>query len=129
VEIMAGRVWTQLGRPLRAVPILERATAGYGEDTGRETALYLTWLAESLLQANEVERAADAATRALRLSRRAGSARADERVSAGRDLLVRHRGTAAVDAFEDEARAGAPSGSGPEGADGSGARCRAEPPD
>lgn len=52
IEIMAGRVWTQLCRPLRAVPILERATAGYGEETGRETALYLTWLAESLLQAN-----------------------------------------------------------------------------
>jgi transcriptional regulator with XRE-family HTH domain len=58
IEIMAGRVWTQLRRPLRAVPILEEATKRYGEDTGRETALYLTWLAESLLQANEVERAA-----------------------------------------------------------------------
>ena len=66
---MAGRVWTQLRRPLRAVPILERATAGYGEETGRETALYLTWLAESLLQANEVERAASTATEALRLQR------------------------------------------------------------
>jgi transcriptional regulator with XRE-family HTH domain len=103
IEIMAGRVWTQLRRPLRAVPILERATAGYGDDTGRETALYLTWLAESLLQANEVERAADAATRALRLSRRAGSARADDRVAAVRTLLERHRGNASVDAFEDEA--------------------------
>ncbi|MGK5684893.1 helix-turn-helix domain-containing protein [Actinoplanes sp. URMC 104] len=103
IEIMAGRVWTQLRRPLRAVPILERATAGYGADTGRETALYLTWLAESLLQANEVERAADAATRALRLSRRAGSARADDRVSELRHLLGHHHGTPAVDAFEEEA--------------------------
>jgi hypothetical protein len=59
---MAGRVWTQLRRPLRAVPILQRATASYGEDTGRETALYLTWLAEALLQAREVEQAVDAAT-------------------------------------------------------------------
>jgi hypothetical protein len=32
IEIMAGRVWTQLRRPPRAVPILERAVAGYGAD-------------------------------------------------------------------------------------------------
>jgi hypothetical protein len=38
IEIMAGRAWTQLRRPLRAVQILERAVAGYGADTGRETA-------------------------------------------------------------------------------------------
>jgi tetratricopeptide (TPR) repeat protein len=101
VEIMAGRVWTQLARPLRAVPILERATAGYGDDTGRETSLYLTWLAESLLQANEVERAADAATKALRLSRNAGSARAVDRVRELRRQLATYRGSAAVDAFED----------------------------
>ncbi|MBM2620178.1 helix-turn-helix transcriptional regulator [Actinoplanes sp. LDG1-06] len=103
IEIMAGRVWTELARPLRAVPILEQATAGYGEDTGRETSLYLTWLAESLLQANEVERAADAATRALRLSRNAGSARADDRVAELRRRLGHHRGNPAADAFEDEA--------------------------
>lgn len=103
IEIMAGRVWTQLRRPLRAVPILERATAGYTEETGRETALYLTWLAESLLQANEVERAADAATEALRLSRGAGSVRAADRVEAIRRQLGQHRGNPAVDAFEDEA--------------------------
>lgn len=103
IEIMAGRVWTQLKRPLRAVPILEKATAGYGDDTGRETALYLSWLAESLLQANEVERATDAARRALRLSRQAGSARADTRVDELRRLLKRHRGNAAADDFLDEA--------------------------
>ncbi|MEU7902186.1 helix-turn-helix transcriptional regulator [Actinoplanes sp. NPDC049118] len=103
IQVMAGRVWTQLRRPLRAVPILEHATAGYGEDTGRETALYLTWLAESLLQANEVERAAGAAARALQLSRAAGSARAEDRVTELRRLLARHRGNAAADAFLDEA--------------------------
>ncbi len=105
VEIMAGRVWTQLARPLRAVPILQRAVAGYGDDTGRETALYLTWLAEALLQANELERAIDALTRALRLSRSAASARAAARVTAVRDKLAPYRGTPVVDTFEDEHRA------------------------
>jgi hypothetical protein len=103
IEIMAGRVWTQLRRPLRAVPILERAVAGYGDDTGRETALYLSWLAESLLQVNEVERAAGAASEALRLSRLAGSVRADDRVQVIRGQLARFRGNAAVEAFEEEA--------------------------
>jgi hypothetical protein len=27
IDVMAGRVWTQLHRPLRAVPLLERAIA------------------------------------------------------------------------------------------------------
>jgi transcriptional regulator with XRE-family HTH domain len=105
VAIMAGRVWTELRRPLRAVPILERATAEYGEDTGRETALYLTWLAEALVQARELEQAANVATRALRLARRSDSPRAVGRVEVVRRQLAAFAGTPAVDAFEDECRA------------------------
>jgi hypothetical protein len=87
------------------VPILERATADYDENAARETSLYLTWLAESLLQAGEVERAAEAASRALRLSRRAGSVRADGRVQTVRRLLSEYRGTPAADDVEEEYRA------------------------
>lgn len=103
VEVMAGRVWTETRRPLRAVPILEKAITGYGDDTGRETALYQSWMAEALAQANEPERAATAATKALRLSRQAGSARAEDRVALVRRRLRRYRGNTAVDAFEQEA--------------------------
>ena len=110
VDVMAGRVWTQLQRPLRAVPILQRAVASYGADTGRETALYLTWLAEALLQAREVEQAVDVATRALRLASRAGSARAVERVAVIRGQLADYAGTPAVDAFEDECQSHDPTG-------------------
>ncbi|MEU4557031.1 helix-turn-helix transcriptional regulator [Actinoplanes sp. NPDC023936] len=102
IAVMAGRVWTQLRRPLRAVPILEQAIAGYGDDTGRETALYQSWMAESLVQANEPDRAAAAATKALRLSRRASSVRAEDRVALLRRQLRRHKGNAAVDAFLEE---------------------------
>ncbi|GAA4462652.1 transcriptional regulator [Phytohabitans houttuyneae] len=104
VEIMAGRVWTELRRPLRAVPILERATAGYDDSAARETSLYLTWLAESLLQAGEIERSAETASRALGLSLRAGSVRADGRVQTLRRLLGEYRGTPAADDFEEEYR-------------------------
>jgi len=102
VEIMAGRVWTQLRRPLRAVPILEHATAGYGADSPRETALYLTWLAEALLQAGEVERAAAEAGRALRLARAASSQRALDRIEEIRTQLSSYRNTTAVAVLEDE---------------------------
>lgn len=102
VEVMSGRVWTETRRPLRAVPILERAIAGYGDDTGRETALYQSWMAESLEQANEADRAAVAATKALRLSRQAGSVRADDRIGVLRRKLRKHQGNAAVDEFLEE---------------------------
>ncbi|WIM97716.1 helix-turn-helix transcriptional regulator [Actinoplanes oblitus] len=107
IEIMAGRVWTQLHRPLRAVPILERATSGYSDATGRETALYLSWLAESLIQANEVDRAAETASRAFRLSRQANSARAEDRIRLLGNQLGRFRGNAVVDSFLDEFRSAA----------------------
>jgi transcriptional regulator with XRE-family HTH domain len=101
VEVMAGRVWTQLRRPVRAVPILERATMGYdGNNVPRETALYTTWLAEALLQAGEVEQATDAATRALTAACEARSHRAMERIDIVRGQLLAVGGPD-VAAFED----------------------------
>lgn len=107
IAIMAGRVWTQLRRPLRAVPILEEATSTYTWESRREVALYLTWLAEALLQAREVDRAADTAAKALDLSRGAGSERATARVGQMRRLLLPHRGSPAVAAFEEQWRSAA----------------------
>lgn len=102
ISIMAGRVWTELARPLRAVPILERATAGYTADRSRETSLYLSWLGEAFVQAREVERAATTGVRALRLSRVAGSARTVDRIQTLRRALAPHRRVAAVAEFEEE---------------------------
>jgi len=101
VAIMAGRCWTELHRPLRAVPVLEQALAGYGQDTARETALYRTWLAEAYLQANEVEQAAATAARALELPRGTHSARSTARIDHIRELLQPYRGNPAVDTFEE----------------------------
>ncbi|WP_434743735.1 transcriptional regulator [Micromonospora sp. SH-82] len=102
VEIMTGRVWTELHRPLRAVPILERVIAAYGDRTPRETSLYLTWLAEGYLQAGEAEQAADTAGRALAMARRAHSHRAVARVAELQRLLKEVAGgSVAVDAFLD----------------------------
>jgi transcriptional regulator with XRE-family HTH domain len=101
IAIMAGRCWTQLHRPLRAVPILENATRGYGEDTARESALYLTWLAEAYLQANEVEQAAEVAMRALELARHARSERTVARLVELRALFAPYRGVPVADTLEE----------------------------
>ncbi|MFI2713671.1 helix-turn-helix domain-containing protein [Micromonospora sp. NPDC018662] len=117
VEIMAGRVWTELGRPLRAVPILERVIVRYGDDSPRETALYTTWLAKALLQAGEAEQAALTAGRALGFARRARSQRAVDRVTDLREALVSVAGgSRAVDEFlELSAHLSATSGGQPSG--------------
>jgi tetratricopeptide (TPR) repeat protein len=106
IEVMAGRVWTQLRRPLRAAPALEHAIAAYRDDAPREVALYLTWLAEALAEGGEVDRAGEVALRALRLAKGAGSVQATERVEGLRRRLAPHRRQPAVDAFLDEAREG-----------------------
>lgn len=101
IDVMQGRVWTQLQRPLRAVPTLERAIAAYGRDAPREVALYLTWLAEALIQGHEVDRAAAVAKRALLLAGEARSTRVTARLAELRQLLARHAGTGVVDEFLD----------------------------
>jgi transcriptional regulator with XRE-family HTH domain len=106
IQVMAGRCWTELGRPLRAVPALEEATSSYGPDRARESALYLTWLAAAYLLANEVDQAAETATRALRLARQVRSARSAARVAHVDVLLRPHRGTPSVDGFTEYLRAG-----------------------
>lgn len=60
VQIMAGRCWSELRRPLRAVPILESVLARYDDTHARDKALYLTWLAVAYLDAAEPEQAAAA---------------------------------------------------------------------
>jgi transcriptional regulator with XRE-family HTH domain len=99
IEVMRGRVWTQLELPLRAVPALDHAIRAYASDSPRERALYLTWLAEALLQGHEVDQAAAAAARAAQLAAGAGSDRAAQRVSRLRRLLDPYAGQSAVDRF------------------------------
>lgn len=104
IAIMAGRCWAELHRPLRAVPVLERAVTRYGGDTARESALYLSWLAEAYVQANEVEQATATAGRALTLARSTHSARSTARIDYVWALLQPYRGNPAVDAFEEAYR-------------------------
>ncbi|GGR96196.1 hypothetical protein GCM10010169_45910 [Micromonospora fulviviridis] len=81
-EVMTGRCWTALRRPVRAVPVLERVLAEFDDTYARDKALYLTWLADAYLDANEVEMACDAAATALRLAGGVASVRPGQRIDA-----------------------------------------------
>ncbi|MGW4421159.1 transcriptional regulator [Streptosporangium sp. NPDC004631] len=68
LQIMEARAYTELRRPLRAVPLLSDVLSRYDATHARELALYLSWLAVALVDANEPEEAAQAAQRMLDLS-------------------------------------------------------------
>jgi hypothetical protein len=93
LDVMDARVFTELHRPLRAVPLLRDVLGRYDTTHARELALYLSWLAVALADANEPEEAAAVAERMLSL--RAGSERATERA---RVVLRR------LEAYEDVAQ-------------------------
>lgn len=79
LRIMESRVYTELRRPLCAVPLLREVLAGY-DPTTRELALYLSWLAVAYADANEPEEAAAVAGRVISLSSDVASERTTERV-------------------------------------------------
>jgi tetratricopeptide (TPR) repeat protein len=80
LRIMEGRCWTELRRPLRAVPILEGVLSGFDDAHARDKALYSCSLAESYMMAGEIEAAAMIADRVLDLSVGVASVRPRQRV-------------------------------------------------
>ncbi|MGW8944962.1 tetratricopeptide repeat protein [Streptomyces koyangensis] len=92
LRIMAGRCWTELGRPLRAVPVLTAALAQYDDSHARDKALYLSWLADAYLCAGEPEEAATAVDRALDLASGVASVRPRRRLEPVLSRLATHRG-------------------------------------
>ncbi|MFE0679940.1 hypothetical protein ACFW17_03970 [Streptomyces sp. NPDC058961] len=80
LQVMEARVYTELRRPLRAVPLLQDVLSRYDATHTRELALYLSWLAVALSDANEPEEAATVAERVISLSADVASERTAERV-------------------------------------------------
>ncbi|MFC9285346.1 hypothetical protein [Streptomyces sp. NPDC057052] len=80
LKVMESRVYTELKRPLRAVPLLREVLSGYDATHTREIALYLSWLAVALADANEPEESAAVAERVIRLASEIPSERTAERV-------------------------------------------------
>ncbi|WP_153033304.1 XRE family transcriptional regulator [Amycolatopsis sp. YIM 10] len=97
LQIMAGRCWTELHKPLRAVPVLENAMTSYADSHARDKALYLSWLSEAYIDAGEVEQAAAVANRALDLSAGIASPRPAQRLDAVIDRFAPYRAAAEVE--------------------------------
>jgi transcriptional regulator with XRE-family HTH domain/tetratricopeptide (TPR) repeat protein len=104
IDIMAGRCLTQLKQPEHAIELLTRAVSEYDSTRVRELALYLSWLAEAHIYADNIEEAATGASRTLQLSAGTTSARSVDRVRVVRKLLTPYHGTSAVDEFEKQAK-------------------------
>lgn len=81
LDIMTGRCWAELRRPLRAVPILEEALAQYDDSRARDKALYSSWLALAYMTAGEAEQAAAVVSRALTLADGVASTRPRKRLA------------------------------------------------
>ncbi|MFF5025805.1 helix-turn-helix transcriptional regulator [Streptomyces collinus] len=80
LRVMESRVFTEIRRPLRAVPLLREVLSGYDATHTRELALYLSWLAVALADANEPEESAAVAERVITLGSDIPSERTAERV-------------------------------------------------
>ncbi|GAB7039684.1 MULTISPECIES: helix-turn-helix domain-containing protein [Catenuloplanes] len=87
VEIMRGRVWSVLQRPIRAIRALEDALEGMPETHARDKALYTSWLADAYVDAGEPEKAVELAIDALDLADGVASVRPWERIEAVSDRL------------------------------------------
>ena len=96
LQVMEARAYTELHRPLRAVPLLNDVLSRYDATHSRELALYLSWLAVAYADANEPEAAADVARRMLETSNGLGSERTTERARVVRQALARFRDTPEV---------------------------------
>ncbi|MER5918300.1 helix-turn-helix domain-containing protein [Streptomyces sp. NPDC001982] len=96
LQIMTGRCWTELRRPLRAVPVLTKALNTYSDQNARDKALYLSWLADAYVTAGEVEEAATVTGRALDLATGIASVRPRQRLAPVLDQLRQHQDVTAV---------------------------------
>ncbi|MFF3444611.1 hypothetical protein [Streptosporangium sp. NPDC002721] len=50
-QIMTGRCWVALNRPVKAVAVLEDALSEYEDTHARDKSLHTTWLSEAYLDA------------------------------------------------------------------------------
>jgi transcriptional regulator with XRE-family HTH domain/tetratricopeptide (TPR) repeat protein len=87
LTVMESRVYTELRKPLRAVPLLQRVLAAYEPARARELALYLSWLAIAYADANEPEESAAVARRVIASSADVASERIAVRVRVILDRL------------------------------------------
>jgi hypothetical protein len=97
---MTGRCLAELRDHSNAVPVLEDALGRYDDTHSRDKALYLTWLAESYLDANDPEHAAAVVGRSLDLASGVGSVRPGDRLRGVLRRLAHYGGPAVSEVLE-----------------------------
>ncbi|MBO2454855.1 twin-arginine translocation signal domain-containing protein [Actinomadura barringtoniae] len=90
LQIMTGRCWAVLRRPVRAIPALRWALARYDDTHARDKALYSTWLADAHIDAQEIEQGAHALGQAIDLGSDVASPRPGERIAEVAERLRVH---------------------------------------
>ncbi|WP_051021657.1 helix-turn-helix domain-containing protein [Nocardia araoensis] len=100
LDIMIGRVWSVLHDPGKALAPLQRALDSYPDPWTRDKALYMTWLADSYLDAGNVEEAIRITENALTLAEKVASVRPLARV---RQVARRAAGTPGGDQLRERA--------------------------
>jgi hypothetical protein len=93
LAIMTGRCWSELRRPLRAVPVLGSALTRYSDAHSRGKALYSSWLTDSYIDAGEIEQATAVVTSSLEIMGNVASVRPRQRLAAVTSRLSEHRVT------------------------------------
>ncbi|HEV7656399.1 MAG TPA: hypothetical protein VGP36_16925 [Mycobacteriales bacterium] len=81
IEMEAADCWLLLGRPQRAVPILEAALPGWPVDYRRDQGVHLARLASAYAGCDEVDRAREAAFEAAAMAEQTGSARVSDELT------------------------------------------------
>ena len=104
-EIMAGRCWTALRRPLRAVPTLEGVLERYDDTHARDKSMYLTWLAHAYLDAGEIEQGTAVTSRALQLGTGVASVRPLQHIDTVLERLQPHAQLSEVAELVDQRQA------------------------
>lgn len=95
-SIQSGRCWAYLNDATRALPILETLDLPYDETHPREVAMYQCWSARAYLAAGDIDQSADRASKALDLTERTTSPRADRILSSLLKELQPHKEVQAV---------------------------------
>jgi TIR domain len=101
IDIMAGRCYTELKLPRRSEPLLREAISRYDNTLTRENILYLSWLAESYIELNDIDEAASVTLQAAQLVAQSGSVRADIRLWHIARRLESYRSVSTVAEFLD----------------------------
>ncbi|WP_269853554.1 hypothetical protein [Streptomyces sp. RPT161] len=101
IEIQRANCWIDLGEPMRAVSLFEKELATLPQAYRNDRSVYLARLARAYARADEPERGAEAATKALAIVAQTGSARTLAELAAVAKAVAHRPDVPAVATFTD----------------------------